>query len=231
MNSGQAARVSDGSLEIEVAGETLLLHPDRAVLWPAMRTMFIADLHLGKAEVFRRSGIPIPEGGTQADLQRLDRLIAGYELHRIVLLGDFLHGASPGRSTHADTFAAWRMNQSALEFVVIAGNHDRRSAGRELAESVEWHLNERQIGPFVCRHHPGTSSAGYVLAGHIHPVVNLYGSHRERTRVPVCWVRRDHAVLPSFGSFTGGGEIEPERSDRLYAFAADRIWNLPSVER
>jgi uncharacterized protein len=222
--------VSDGSVHIECAGESLLLHPDRAVLWPAMRTLFIADLHLGKAEIFRRSGIPIPEGDTQTDLLRLDRLIAAYELRRIVLLGDFLHAASPGRSTHADAFAAWRMTQSALEFVVIAGNHDRRAAGRELAESVAWHSNEWQIGPFICRHHPGTSSAGYVLAGHIHPVVFLYGSHRERTRVPVCWVRRDHAVLPSFGSFTGGGDIEPMPGDQLYAFAAGRVWSLPAME-
>ena len=161
----------------------------------------------------------------------LDQLIATYELRRIVLLGDFLHAASPGRSTHADKFAAWRATHPSLEFGVIAGNHDRRAAGRELAESVAWHLNEWQIGPFVCRHHPGTSSAGYVLAGHIHPVVFLYGSHRERTRVPVCWVRPDYAVLPSFGSFTGGGDIEPEAGDRLYAFAADRVWSLPAVER
>ncbi|HVF15318.1 MAG TPA: hypothetical protein VNA21_00345, partial [Steroidobacteraceae bacterium] len=159
-----------------------------------------------------------------------DRLIAAYELRRIVLLGDFLHAASPGRSTHADAFTTWRVTQSALEFVVIAGNHDRRAAGRELAESVAWHLNEWQIGPFVCRHHPGASAAGYVLAGHIHPVVFLYGSHRERTRVPVCWMRRDHAVLPSFGSFTGGGDIEPMPSDRLYAFAANRVWSLPAIE-
>jgi DNA ligase-associated metallophosphoesterase len=227
----EGGRGIDRSVSIECAGEQLRLHPDRAVLWPTMRTLFIADLHLGKAEIFRRSGIPIPEGDTQADLLRLDQLIASYELRRIVLLGDFLHAASPGRSTHADQFAAWRATQPSLEFVVIAGNHDRRAAGRELAESVAWHLDEWQIGPFVCRHHPGASSAGYVLAGHIHPVVFLYGSHRERTRVPVCWVRPDYAVLPSFGSFTGGGDIEPEAGDRLYAFAADRVWSLPAVER
>jgi uncharacterized protein len=221
--------VSDGSLAVECAGESLLLHPDRAVLWPAERTLFIADLHLGKAEIFRRSGIPIPEGDTLTDLRRLDRLIASHALQRIVLLGDFLHAASPDRSTHAQTFTAWRSTQRSLEFVVIAGNHDRRAAGVELTEWVSWRLHEWPIGPFVCRHHPGSSGAGYVLSGHIHPAMFLYGSHRERTRVPVCWVRRDHAVLPSFGSFTGGGDIEPTPSDRVFAFAAGRVWRVPAI--
>lgn len=222
--------MADGTLALACAGEALLLHPQRALVWPSQRTLFIADLHLGKAEVFRRSGIAIPDGHTHADLRRLDTLIDGYALQRIVLLGDFLHAASPGRSTHADAFAAWRSARSALEFIVVAGNHDRRAAGRELAQVVDWQLSEWRIGPFVCRHHPGNSADGYVLAGHIHPAMYLYGSHRERTRIPVCWVRKGYAVLPSFGSFTGGGDIDPEPEDRLYAFAAERVWRLPARE-
>lgn len=215
-------------LQLECAGESLLLLPDRALLWPAQRTLFIADLHLGKSEVFRRSGIPIPEGDTLTDLGRLDRILAAREVQRIVLLGDFVHAASPGASTHGNAFAAWRAARSQVEFVVVAGNHDRRAAGRELADVVDWELHERQIGPFVCRHHPAPSPHGYVLSGHIHPVISLYGSHRERARVPVCWLRPDYAVLPSFGSFTGGGEIEPAPADRLYAFAAERVWRVPN---
>jgi DNA ligase-associated metallophosphoesterase len=215
-------------LSIECAGEQLVLHPERAVLWPAERSAFIADLHLGKSEIFRRSGIPIPEGNTSEDLARLDRIIDAHALERIVLLGDFLHAASPEGSTHADAFTTWRSRRSSLEFVVIAGNHDRRAAGRELASAVTWELKERQIGPFVCRHDPSASSQGYVLCGHLHPVLTLYGSHRERARVPVCWMRRDYAVLPSFGSFTGGADIEPTEGDRVYAFAAQRVWQLPA---
>jgi uncharacterized protein len=215
--------------EIELAGERLLLHPDRALLWPAERTAFIADLHLGKSEIFRRSGIAIPEGHTTADLARLDRVIDSHALGRIVLLGDFLHAASPGASTHGEAFLAWRKRRSNLEFIVIAGNHDRRAAGRELANAVDWELRERRFGPFVCRHHPGDSPSGYVLSGHLHPVVVLFGSHRERARLPVCWLRPGHAVLPSFGSFTGGYEIEPSTGDQMYAFAADRVWQVPNT--
>ena len=68
--------MAEGALDIDVAGESLRLLPDRALLWPRARTLVIADLHLGKAQHFRRAGIALPRGGTGHDLARLDRLLA-----------------------------------------------------------------------------------------------------------------------------------------------------------
>jgi hypothetical protein len=34
--------------------------------------------------------------------------------------------------------------------------------------------------------------------------------------------------LPSFGSFTGGAEIEALPSERVYAFAARKVWPIPT---
>jgi metallophosphoesterase superfamily enzyme len=162
---------------------------------------------------------------------RLDELIAQHALTRIVLLGDFLHGSSrdavANPPAYALEFAQWRATREQLSFVVVAGNHDRRAVGRELVESVSWHEENWQLGPFLCRHYPGTSQQGFVLSGHVHPVIRLYGSHRETARVPVCWLQPGCAVLPSFGSFTGGGDIEPADDDELYAFAANRVWRIP----
>ena len=78
--------MTEGSLELVLAGERVVVDPDRALIWPAQRTAFIADLHLGKGEIFRRAGIPIPEGTTQTDLQRITRLTADHGLQRVVLL-------------------------------------------------------------------------------------------------------------------------------------------------
>lgn len=219
--------MSDGTLPIELAGEGLLLHPERALLWPAQRTLFIADLHLGKDEIFRCSGIPIPQGTTQTDLLRLQNIIQAHGVARVILLGDFLHGASAQTPTHAGLFDEWRAAHAAIEFIVIAGNHDRRAARNEL-RGVQWEDQGLRLGPFLCRHHPPSAAdQGYVLCGHVHPAIRLEGFHRERARVPVCWVRRDHAVLPSFGSFTGGANIELEASDSAFAFAAGQVWRVP----
>ena len=220
--------MTEGSVEVGLSGERLIVDPDCALIWPAQRTAFIADLHLGKGEIFRRAGIPIPEGTTQADLQRLTRLVADHGLQRVVLLGDFLNGASKGRATHLQMFSEWRAEHPGLEFIVVAGNHDRRAAGRELAHCVQWQTEGYVLGPFACCHHPCAIEARYVLSGHIHPVLFLRGSHRERVRVPVLWVQPHCAVLPSFGSFTGGAVIEPGERDEIYAIAAGRVWRVPA---
>ena len=218
-------KTTGNTTALDIAGASMLLHPERALIWPEQRTAFIADLRLGKDEVFRQSGTAI--GGTLADLQRIDLLIDAHGLERIVLLGDFLHAVPRGASRHMQTFSEWRGTHRALEFVVVAGNRDRRAAGRELTEVVQWQPNEWLCGPFVCRHLPATSPHGFVLSGHVHPVFRLSGTPNERARVPVCWLQPGCAVLPSFASFAGGSDIAPAEGDELYAFATNRVWRLP----
>ena len=60
------------------AGESLVLLGERALYWPTRQALLIADLHLGKADVFRRAGIALPSGGTGEDLNRLQALLDRY---------------------------------------------------------------------------------------------------------------------------------------------------------
>ena len=52
----------DGDVAVAVAGETLLLLPERAAFWPREKTLLIADPHWGKAGGFLMGagGIPVP---------------------------------------------------------------------------------------------------------------------------------------------------------------------------
>lgn len=222
--------MTERALAVDIRGERLLLHAHRAVIWPARATVLIADLHLGKSEFFRRSGLAAPEGSSAQDLQRLGELIEEHSARRVVLLGDFVHAAFQQRGDHEDTFASWRDRYGSVQIVVIAGNHDRRAAGRVLTSAVDWAGAEVIEGPFVLRHHPARTMEGYTLCGHIHPVVQLYGMRRERTRMPVFWRQEQCLVLPSFGEFTGGAEVEPGVNDRLYAVAGGEVWALPRRE-
>jgi metallophosphoesterase superfamily enzyme len=54
---------------------SLVLHPERALELPATRCLLISDVHWGKASALRAHGIPVPAGGTAADLERLDRVL------------------------------------------------------------------------------------------------------------------------------------------------------------
>ena len=52
-----------------IASGALALLPERGVWSPAARTLFVADLHLGKASAFRAAGAPAPFGTSEESLQ------------------------------------------------------------------------------------------------------------------------------------------------------------------
>ena len=51
---------------IEHQGHCIELFPSGAIRWE--KTLFVADLHLGKESVFQKSGLAIPAGATQKTL-------------------------------------------------------------------------------------------------------------------------------------------------------------------
>ena len=213
-------------LEIQLYGESLQLHPQRAVLWPARSTLVIADPHFGKDDIFRRAGIALPRGPAITDLQRLTELITANACTRLVVLGDFLHGATQAGDSFLHAFRLWRQAHGSLTVDIVVGNHDRREPANAWQQIVGWHTRPLLEPPFVLAHEPAAHPEGYVLAGHIHPVLRL----RRRSgggRVPVFWQRREYLVLPSFGSFTGGAEVAVELGDLLFAAGPERVIPLP----
>lgn len=181
---------------IELAGEPVMLLSDRALYWPARERLLIADLHLGKGHVFRSAGIPVPTGGTERDLQRLDRLLAFTGARSLWILGDFLHGA---RSAGAD--AAWhafRHAHAGVDMGVVAGNHDRAFSANDAGVH---RLSDGVVdGPFAFGHEPREGGQHYWICGHVHPVVRIPA----HGRWPMFWVTEQLTVLPAFSAFTGG---------------------------
>lgn len=215
---------SPGALTTTLAGETVVLLPDRALYWPARRQLLIADLHLGKADTFRASGIALPRGGTAHDLDRITALLAATRAESLIVLGDLLHGAL--LDTHwRGSWEAWRVRHGALDIGIVAGNHDR--ALHRAALEVTLLGDVVDDGPFrLCHEPPDVAAAGrHVLCGHVHPVVRLPGLGR---RLPVFWLRDGVTVLPAFSAFTGGVAVSmTQAGTRVVACAGDETIELP----
>jgi uncharacterized protein len=212
---------------VTIVGETLQLLPQRALLWPARALLMVADAHFGKAARFRTLGVPVPSGTTAANLQVLDGLIARHAVERIVFLGDLMHGRLlPGSATfHA--LIGWRERHPALSLELVPGNHDRHAGELPPALGIRVHEDPHDIGPFALRHHPEALPGRYVLAGHVHPVVTLHGSGRDRVRTP-CFTFGDAVgVLPAFGAFTGGHVVERSGAGQIFVVAGERVLALP----
>lgn len=213
---------------IEVAGQAMVLLPQKAALLPQSHTLLIADAHIGKATSFRALGVPVPGGTTSETLAGIATLVARHEVRRIVFLGDFLHSA---RAHAAATLAAvgrWRAQLGALQLVLVRGNHDDR-AGDPPAELGFEVVDEplREGGLALC-HHPRPVDGAFVIAGHLHPCVSVHGRARERLRLP-CFHGFDRMlVLPAFGSFTGMHPVRRTSGDRVFAVAGDAVRELPT---
>ena len=213
--------------ETTLCGERVSLHPERALHWPAGATVFVADVHLGKAAAFRAGGVPLPRGSTQADLARLSSIVARTAATRLVVLGDFLH-ARAGRVAALDaSFKAWRSAHAGLQVVLVRGNHDDRAGDPPPDWGVDVVAEPHLLAPFLACHIPMTPPTGYALCGHVHPGVLLRGT-ADAERLPCFVLGPRRAILPAFGSFTGLATVAPAAGERLVAVAGNHLLPLPA---
>lgn len=215
--------VQGGDCVIDAVGERLTLMPERAVYWGRTRSLLVADPHWGKAATFRASAIPVPRGTTTEGLARLDRAVARTGARRIVFLGDYLHAREGRAPEMLRALADWRAANPDLDVILVRGNHDRRAGDPPAEAGVQCVDAPMREASFVLAHHPGTSDEGYVLAGHLHPGVQLFGPGRMRERLPCFWFGRACGVLPAFGDFTGLADVTPEPGDRVYAVTREEV--------
>jgi DNA ligase-associated metallophosphoesterase len=220
--------MSEGTVSLAVKGETLLLHPQRAVLWPRCRTIIVADTHFGKSSFFARHGIAVPAGSDESDRQRLTHLIESTDARRLIILGDFLHAPlSPHSADSADLQCWAEQLASFLEIHVVAGNHDIGPPQPRLP-AVHWWDTDWVDPPFRFIHDAqrapsATVAAPFTLSGHVHPVVRLRELGKSALRVPVFWQKAVGLILPSFGLFTGGYAVVPGEGERMFAVGSSGV--------
>jgi DNA ligase-associated metallophosphoesterase len=207
---------------VELAGERVLLLPQKALYWPRAKTLVVADIHFGKAASFRALGVPVPRGTTSQNLDALAALMAQYTVERVVFLGDFLHArAAHARATQA-ALLAWRGRHPQLALTLVRGNHDRHAGDPAAALAIEIVDEPYEAGSFSFCHHPDLDAPGYVLAGHVHPVY-LLATRFDALRLPCFVVGEQRMILPSFGAFTGGHLISPATGDGIYVSSGEAV--------
>jgi DNA ligase-associated metallophosphoesterase len=205
-------------------GHRLHLRADGSAFCPATRTLFAADLHLGKGAAFRAQGQPVPRGSSAATLARLSAALTGTKAQRLVVLGDFWHSPRGRSEALLEQLHTWRAAH-AIQALLVAGNHDRGSAPPPGFEEVPepWPLAGT---PLVGHHHPpGDGSGGFALAGHLHPALTLRGAGRLRAFLATA----AQLVLPAYGDFTGAFDVGRERppGSRVWVCGDGAIWALP----
>ena len=123
-------------MSLQIAGTAMVPLPQRALYLPAHDLLLVADAHIGKAQSFRRLGVPVPGGTTAGTLARLDAALAACGVRHIVFLGDLLH-ARRGRNPATEaTVARWRDGHPELTLTLVRGNHDHHAGDPPAAWGV-----------------------------------------------------------------------------------------------
>lgn len=223
-----------GAHRLDDAGLALWLLPGRAVWWPAAETLFVADLHFGKAATFRRAGLAVPQGSTADNLARLTHLLSSTGARQLVFLGDLLHARSGRSDALWQALASWRAAHPAVHMVLVRGNHDRHAGDPPAAlgmELVEEPWAPLPGAPLLGCHHPQRVVGHLVLAGHVHPAVRVWGAGRDSLRLP-CFVHSaGQLLLPAFGAFTGSAPTRWPADARCFAIADEHVLQVPRTRR
>ena len=210
-----AARLQWQTSELE-------LLPQRALWHKATGCLLVADLHLGKAESFQASGIPLPSDGDLNTLNQLLDLAAQLQPQRVVVLGDLIHSrVGLTAELRAKIRALPELLGCALE--LIGGNHDQGSWLEGLSAGPP-----QRCGDLWLSHEPCTPKEGDLLnvAGHVHPVTVL-GQGADRLRLPCFALHRNarQLLLPAFGHLTGGYAVSTEY--QRWVIADDQVLGVP----
>jgi uncharacterized protein len=94
-------------------------------------------------------------------------------------------------------------------------------AGRQKRSRLRWlkSLTGSGLGRCVITRVAGA----YALAGHEHPVYRV-ATRLDSARLPCFRFGAEAGVLPAFGAFTGGFEVNASaRGERIFAVAGERV--------
>lgn len=211
-------------MEIELAGEKLLLSENKVIYWSSEETVFIADLHLGKTTHFRKSGIAVPTAIIKAEIDRLDIIISKFRPKRMFFLGDLFHSDLNHEWDILNDYLELYPN---IEFTLIKGNHDILSNTNYNLGQLKIEKEPFHLGKFLLSHHPismgDTNKDQINLCGHIHPGVSLKGKGKSILSLPCFYLKKNQIILPAFGRFTGLAKISVEKDSQIFIVLKDTV--------
>ncbi len=219
-------------MSLEVNGEGLTLDPSGAFWWPAERTLVFADLHFEKGSSFARRGQFLPPYDTRETLKRMDALINRHRPARVIALGDSFHDREAADRLDEEERTTLKRLALGVEWVWIAGNHDPEPPawlGGVITEEIA-------IGGLVFRHEPAAERQPGEVAGHLHPCATAVMRGRALRRR--CFVSDGfRVVLPAFGAYTGGLDVEEKAISSLfpeafltYLLGARRVYAVATTQ-
>ncbi|ESQ79001.1 ligase-associated DNA damage response endonuclease PdeM [Asticcacaulis sp. YBE204] len=191
------------TIEVTFAHHRFVLDADLALWWPSERVLVVSDLHLEKSTFLAQFGSAIAPYDTHDTLLRLESLIRKYSPQTLILLGDSFHDRGAWQRLEAATRDhLLGLCNGVGSCLWVEGNHD---VGLVRDDRLTF-IDEAVIDGIAFRHEP-VPSGGPQIIGHFHPKLGVHvRGHRLSGK---CFAVNAHMmILPAFGSFTGGLNLD-----------------------
>jgi putative SbcD/Mre11-related phosphoesterase len=194
--------------------DDIWLDSRRAIWFPSLRLLGVADLHLGYAWAARHAGHLFPIAGAEETLERLVSLQNDYQPEVLAVLGDVVQRAIPIPQVFEELSQFLKTLSARSQVVLVQGNHDR-NLSRLLQEwqlPVQLH-SEYRGGEHLLIHGDNEEQAatlwlkqskGRIIMGHEHPAVCLGDGVASWSKCPCFLVSKKIVVLPAFSSWAAG---------------------------
>ena len=198
------------------------------MLFRSHKILLAADLHFGKVNHFRKSGISVPTMANDQNSSTLIDVINSTNPDRVIFLGDLFHSHY---NEEWETVGQIRKHFSECSFELVLGNHDILTLQQYKRHSIQVLENQLIIGQWLLTHEPLITIPEnlYNLSGHIHPGVRLKGAGRQSILLPCFYFGSQQGILPAFGSFTGLAKIIPKKGDSAFVVAENKIIDVSSA--
>ena len=206
-------------MKIIFGGHVAKLLPAGAIWFPALGLLVAADLHFEKGSFFARFATLLPPYDSTETLRQLTALIEQYRPRHFIAAGDSFH----------DRDAALRLPALALDQLNaligrveawhwLAGNHDPAVASLVGGQR----LVELTIAGLTFRHQTDGATP-HEISGHYHPKARL--RLRSHSFSGPCFVQSGQSLLlPSFGAYTGGLDIDSEVMRQVVPVIGRRVF-------
>jgi putative SbcD/Mre11-related phosphoesterase len=219
---------------VELARSIINTSDGLGIYIPEIKTLTIADLHIGVELAIFNEGTYIPIDQYNIMEENIIKSIKKFKPETLIINGDFKHEFS-----RASTQEWFEMNELIkvldkyrVNLEIVRGNHDNylknilTRHGKELREP--YFVNSRFL--FLHGHQRITEAftgslpdVDWLILAHEHPVIELFddaiGKHRFRCYLLGDWKKYKVLVLPAFSPFASGSVInDPPRDIKHSTF-------------
>jgi len=208
-------------MEINLSGHRVTLLPQKALHFNDEKILLLSDLHFGKVNHFRRSGIPVPLKANDKNTETLIDLFTTTKPERVIFLGDLFHSHY---NEEWEVIGQVTRHFKSISFELVQGNHDIMSDHQYERHRLKV-VDQLTIGSVLLTHEPldEIPEGLFNLAGHIHPGVRLFGKGKQVLTLPCFYFGINRGLMPAFGAFTGLARISVKKEDRVFVVVEGKI--------